>query len=198
MADGGEAAAAIDEGNFVSREGVNVEFAMRPLRSEKTGPAHAGDWADISFRVTDASTGEPLRGRYPAAWMDLGKAWKSKGDRPMTCKDRVATYLQGIVGVRPMIDLNSHFLLVLNRDPSISVIDPAVGITGVTNLFAQINGAERRQQAAVRDVADPAQGRAGRYRSVRNDTRDRRRRKSDACRTPGRRALSLGRQRFGR
>jgi YVTN family beta-propeller protein len=38
-----------------------------------------------------------------------------------------------------MIDLNSHFLLVLNRDASISVIDPAVGITGVTNLFAQVN-----------------------------------------------------------
>ena len=61
------------------------------------------------------------------------------GERPMSCKDRVATYLQGIVGVRPMIDLNSHFLLVLNRDPSISVIDPVVGITGITNLFAQIN-----------------------------------------------------------
>ena len=135
----GDAAVQADEGNFITREGVNVEFALRPLRSEKTGPAHAGDWADITFRVTDASTGEPLRGRYPAAWMDLGKAWDSKGDRPMTCKDRVATYLQGIVGVRPMIDLNSHFLLVLNRDPSISVIDPAVGITGVTNLFAQIN-----------------------------------------------------------
>jgi YVTN family beta-propeller protein len=57
----------------------------------------------------------------------------------MSCRDRVRTYLQGIVGVRPMIDLNSHFLLVLNRDPSISVIDPAVGITGITNLFAQIN-----------------------------------------------------------
>jgi YVTN family beta-propeller protein len=38
-----------------------------------------------------------------------------------------------------MIDLNSHFLLVLNRDNSISVIDPIVGITGITNLFAQIN-----------------------------------------------------------
>jgi hypothetical protein len=57
----------------------------------------------------------------------------------MSCRDRVATYLQGIVGVRPMIDLNSHFLLVMNRDNSISVIDPAVGITGITNLFAQIN-----------------------------------------------------------
>jgi YVTN family beta-propeller protein len=38
-----------------------------------------------------------------------------------------------------MIDLNSHFLLVMNRDASISVIDPVVGITGVTNLFAQVN-----------------------------------------------------------
>ena len=131
--------AAVDEGNFISREGVNVQFALRPMRSDKTGPAHAGDWADITFRVTDASTGEPLKGRYPAAWMDLGSAWEAKGGRPMTCKDRIATYLQGIVGVRPMIDLNSHFLLVLNRDPSISVIDPAIGITGITNLFAQVN-----------------------------------------------------------
>jgi len=134
-----EAKPADDGSNFVSREGVNVEFALRPLRSEKTGPAIAGDWADITFRVTDASTGEPIKGRYPAAWMDLGKAWEAKGGRPMTCRDRVATYLQGIVGVRPMIDLNSHFLLVLNRDASISVIDPAIGITGITNLFAQIN-----------------------------------------------------------
>lgn len=129
----------VDEGNFVSREGVNVEFALRAIRPEKTGPLHAGDWADVTFRVTDESTGEPIRGRYPAAWMDLGEAWESKGGGPMSCQDRVVTYLQGIVGVRPMIDLNSHFLLVLNRDPSISVIDPVVGITGITNLFSQIN-----------------------------------------------------------
>jgi len=90
-------------------------------------------------QLTDASTGEPIKGRYPAAWMDLGKAWEAKGGRPMTCRDRVATYLQGIVGIRPMIDLNSHFLLVMNRDASISVIDPAIGITGITNLFAQVN-----------------------------------------------------------
>jgi len=133
------AAEAGAEGNYITREGVNVEFAMRSLRSDKTGPIVSGDWADISFRVTDASTGEPIKGRYPAAWMDLGKAWEAKGGRPMSCRDRVATYLQGIVGVRPMIDLNSHFLMVMNRDASISVIDPAVGITGITNLFAQVN-----------------------------------------------------------
>jgi YVTN family beta-propeller protein len=122
----------------ITREGVDVEFTVRPTRGGIGVPV-AGDWADVTFKVTDANTGDPIKGRYPAAWMDLGAAWESMGERPMSCRDRVATYLQGIVGVRPMIDLNSHFLLVLNRDNSISVIDPVVGITGVTNLFAQIN-----------------------------------------------------------
>ena len=122
----------------ITREGVIVEFQTRPTNEDKDKVV-AVDWADVSFRITDASTGEPIKGRYPAAWMDLAETWIARGDRVMSCDDRVRTYLQGIVGVRPMIDLNSHFLLVLNADTSISVIDPAVGITGITNLFAQIN-----------------------------------------------------------
>jgi YVTN family beta-propeller protein len=124
--------------NRISREGVVIEFSNRPTQGD-SDKVIAADWADVTFRITDASTGEPIKGRYPAAWMDLAEAWEAKGDKPMSCRDRVSTYLKGIVGVRPMIDLNSHFLLVLNRDASISVIDPAVGITGVTNLFAQVN-----------------------------------------------------------
>jgi YVTN family beta-propeller protein len=122
----------------ITREGVIVEFQTRPTNEDKD-KVMAADWADVSFRITDASTGEPIKGRYPAAWMDLAATWQARGDKVMSCDDRVKTYLQGIVGVRPMIDLNSHFLLVLNADASISVIDPAVGITGITNLFAQIN-----------------------------------------------------------
>ena len=130
--------AAPAEVNRITREGVVVDFTARPARG-RVGNLMAADWADVTFRITDESTGEPITGRYPAAWMDLSKAWEAKGEKPMTCNDRVATYLQGIVGVRPMIDLNAHFLLVMNADASISVIDPAVGITGITNLFAQIN-----------------------------------------------------------
>ena len=135
---GAETAAGQAVPNRITREGVMVEFSTRPT-SGKSDRVVAADWADITFRITDASTGEPIEGRYPAAWMDLSKAWEAKGDKPMSCRDRVSTYLKGIVGVRPMIDLNSHFLLVMNRDASISVIDPAVGITGITNLFAQVN-----------------------------------------------------------
>jgi YVTN family beta-propeller protein len=128
---------AQDDPNTITREGVNVEFSVLPVGG--VGELTAENWADVTFRVTDAGTGDPIKGRFPAAWMDIGEAWEAMGERPMSCRDRVATYLQGIVGVRPMIDLNSHFLLVLNRDNSISVIDPVVGVTGITNLFAQVN-----------------------------------------------------------
>jgi YVTN family beta-propeller protein len=128
---------AQEDPNTITREGVNVEFSVLPVGG--VGEVTAESWADVTFRVTDAGTGDPIKGRFPAAWMDIGEAWEAMGERPMSCRDRVATYLQGIVGVRPMIDLNSHFLLVLNRENSISVIDPVVGVTGITNLFAQVN-----------------------------------------------------------
>lgn len=73
-----------------------------------------------------------MQGLYPAAWIDLSKTWKGHQLKDLTCKDRVEIYLKGIVGMRPMIDLNSYFILVLNQDPTISVIDPIVGITGRT------------------------------------------------------------------
>ena len=122
--------------NLLHREGVVVKFSATPTKG--VGNLMAQDWADITFSITDEATGEPIKGRYPAAWMDIGEAWDAKGGRPMDCRAKVETYLKGIVGVRPMINLNDHFLLVMNRDASISVIDPAVGITGITNLFAQI------------------------------------------------------------
>lgn len=133
-----ETSAGQADPNRITREGVVIEFSTRPT-SNDVERVMASDWADVTFRITDASTGQAIEGRYPAAWMDLSQAWEAKGDKPMSCEDRVSTYLQGIVGIRPMIDLNSHFLLVMNADASISVIDPIVGITGITNLFAQIN-----------------------------------------------------------
>jgi YVTN family beta-propeller protein len=42
------------------------------------------------------------------------------------------------VGIRPLVDLNGYFLLVMNKDPSITVIDPVVSMTGKTSLYATI------------------------------------------------------------
>ena len=132
------AKAAADADNRFTRDGMVVEFTVKPAMRD-SGKVLAADWADVQFRIKDANTGAPITGRYPAAWMDLSQVWEARGEGPLTCRDRVSTYMKGIVGLRPMIDLNSHYLMVMNRDASITVIDPAVGISGLTNMFAQIN-----------------------------------------------------------
>jgi YVTN family beta-propeller protein len=127
---------AVDDRVF-TRKGVKVEFSASPQKESASGLME-GQFANISFNITGASDGAPVQGVYPGVWLDIAKAWSGKSSGAMNCKDRVSLYLQGTVGVRPMIDLNSYYILVMNDSDSISVIDPFVGVTGVTNLFTSI------------------------------------------------------------
>jgi YVTN family beta-propeller protein len=124
----------------ITRKGVTVEFNVTPTDGRKSSDEIVeGEFADIEFRISGAENGEPLRGVYPGVWVDLTQT--SDGEKSGTafdCKTRVSQYLQGLVGMRPMIDLNSYYVLVMNRDASISVIDPVVGITGITSLYTSI------------------------------------------------------------
>jgi YVTN family beta-propeller protein len=128
------AAAANSFPQKFSEEGVNVEFSLAGR-----DPVLEADQAQVRFRITDAASGQPLSGVYPVVWLDLAESWlmQNKGAK-LDCRGRVGVYLQGIVGVRPLIDLNSYYVMVMNADPSISVYDPIVGVQGMTNLYAQI------------------------------------------------------------
>jgi len=120
----------------VEREGLVVEFSAKPVR--KGAELMEGEFAEISFRITDKETGNPVRSLNPGAILDLGEVLGGKSGERVTCRERVSLYLQGLVGIRPMIDLNSYFVLALNREGSISVIDPHVGMAGRTYLYANI------------------------------------------------------------
>ena len=124
----------------IFRKGMAVEFKVEPLVPERTGgQVMEGDFATISFKISGADDHQPLQSVYPGVWVDLVQT--AEGERKgvsLECKQRVGNYLQGSVGMRPMIDLNSYFVMVLNQDPSISVIDPVVGITGITSLYTSI------------------------------------------------------------
>jgi YVTN family beta-propeller protein len=119
--------------------GVAVEFTVVKPGAAGDGPAtlFGGDRAEVRFRISDAATGEPLRGLYPGSWVDLSGALPGDGEAT-ACREKIPLFLKGHVGLRPLVDLNSYFLLVLNRDPTISVIDPVVGMPGKTNLFATV------------------------------------------------------------
>jgi YVTN family beta-propeller protein len=129
------------EGNRIVSQGLAIEFSAKPAGASKPGGTlMEGHFADVAFHITDAASGEPVSGLFPVAWMDTaGASLDTLGSgEGMSCRARVQMYLRGLVGMRPMIDLNSYFVMVMNRDPTISVIDPILGVAGLTNLYAQV------------------------------------------------------------
>jgi YVTN family beta-propeller protein len=128
-------AAARESPNRLVRDGVVVDFS---IEASGGGQLLEGDYADVRFRITDAASGSPVKGLNPAAWVDVAGGLSGGAGGQVECREKVGLYLRGLVGIRPVADLNSHFLLVLNGDPSISVIDPVVGMTGRTSLYATV------------------------------------------------------------
>nr|WP_198292245.1 cytochrome D1 domain-containing protein [Aromatoleum toluclasticum] len=119
------------------RDGVAIDFEARPAGGATE--LVEGGLADIRFRITDANTGKGVPGLAPGAWLDLAQVISNpKANEQKECKDKIALYLKGVVGVRPMVDLNSYYLMVLNKDPSISVIDPLTSVGGVTSTLTRI------------------------------------------------------------
>jgi len=131
-------AVRVDGAGRIVKDGVVVEFTVGLSGVGGNGPLVEGEFAEVRFKMTDAASGRPVPGLKPAAWMDMSGVVGGKAGEQRACKDKVALYLQGSVGIRPMVDLNSYYLLVMNQDASVSVIDPVVSMTGNTSLFASI------------------------------------------------------------
>jgi YVTN family beta-propeller protein len=121
----------------VEREGVSVSFdlalAPRPLAAERGSPLQG----TARFVLKDAKTGEPLQGRRPLGWLSL----RAKDGAPMddaACKERVKTYLGGLLTARAEVDLNAYWFLTLNHDHTLSVINPQIAF-GRTKLQSLVS-----------------------------------------------------------
>jgi YVTN family beta-propeller protein len=119
------------------KQGVAVEFRIEPLAGKKTDPALEGADAVVRFQLKDAATQAPIKGLRPAAWLDPRTKPTQAKEPPLDCQDKVRAFLQGGLGFRPAVDLNSYYLLALNDGPSISVIDPLLGF-GSSKLLTQV------------------------------------------------------------
>jgi YVTN family beta-propeller protein len=121
------------------REGIVIEFSAAPAQDARSRELMEGEFAEVRFKLTDQASGQPLRGNTPGAWLDIGSVIQGQpGAEVKSCRDKVALYMRGIVGLRPMLDLNSYYVLVLNRDASVSVIDPLVSLARATSTLARI------------------------------------------------------------
>lgn len=118
----------------LARNGVVVEFSAKPVDAAEL---MEGGFAEVRFKIIDAASAQPLKGVAPGAWMDMAQVIRNReGGEQKECKDKIALYLKGVVGIRPMLDLNSYFVVLMNSDASISVVDPLVTMAGSTSTYA--------------------------------------------------------------
>ncbi len=128
-------------GNVFVEKGVRVEFSIEHAQATKESPRplREAEMADIKFTVTDATTGAPISPLQPAVWISLIPETESPArDMNLTCKEKVSRYLQQTLNFQADIDLNKFYILVMNNDHSISVVDPILGISGITQLYTMI------------------------------------------------------------
>ncbi len=105
----------------VDTDGVRIEFAVTPAGG--TELIEGGD-AEVKFRISDKLADTPLTGLHPAAWLDL------KREPARDCNAKIESFLQASLSARADIDLNAYFVLALNGDATITVVDPIFGYGG--------------------------------------------------------------------
>ena len=108
------------------KEGVAVQFSLVATPGDKGKPAGlvAGADAVATFRVTEARTGQPVVGLHPNAWFSMrpSSAVEVAGDAQ--CRDKIRTFMGGLLSARPDLDLNSYLLLTLNHDRTLTFTNP--------------------------------------------------------------------------
>lgn len=109
----------------IVKEGVEVEFTVEPAASKEL---MAGQDAVFRFKFRDTATKTPLTGVKPAAWVAQRDRPGPPG--PDQCRAKVQAFLQGSLRSRPDVDLNAFYLLALNEQANISVIDPLIEFGG--------------------------------------------------------------------
>lgn len=116
-------------------KGVAVELSVDPAEPGAKG-LREGREAVFRFKISDTATGTPLSGTYPAAWMEYlpdTPTTESKG-----CTQTVEEIVAGGLLARPEVDLNVYYVLALNEDSTITVVNPLFGFGG-TKLLALVH-----------------------------------------------------------
>lgn len=115
------------------KEGIQVEFSINSIKEEsgKDPGLVAGADANVLFKVTDKSTGQPMRGLHPNAWINARSAEHPPNEAE--CKDKIRSFMGGMLSSRAEIDLNSYSMLTLNHDNTVTFINPQLSFN-VTKL----------------------------------------------------------------
>jgi DNA-binding beta-propeller fold protein YncE len=122
--------------NQIIKEGLSIAMTFNSVSSDKKTSQNLieGQSGRLQFSILDSNNKQPVKGLHPSVWLDR----ENPQNKSQSCKDKINSYLQTQMGYKPEISLNSYFVLAMNNNPTISVIDPINGYGG-TKLLARIN-----------------------------------------------------------
>lgn len=114
----------------MEHEGIAVDFSLvaAPVEGGKPGALVAGADAVATFRVTDARTGQPVVGLHPNAWLS-SRLSSAAPTTETQCKDKIRTFMGGLLSARADLDLNSYLLMSLNHDRTLTFTNPQVSFS---------------------------------------------------------------------
>jgi len=123
----------------VIHEGIKVTFSLEHVDPSKD-PQIFTQHDDVSFRFTiiDTLSNKPITGAAPAAWME---PMANVEDQTAECGKKISSFLSGTLFNRAELDLNVFYVLVMNDDASITVVDPLFSFGGSQLLaYVQLDG----------------------------------------------------------
>ncbi|HEX2222837.1 MAG TPA: cytochrome D1, partial [Thermoanaerobaculia bacterium] len=116
-------------------EGVSLGLQILPLEKQPGSGLMEGDLVRFELSLADAGTGTPLPRLFPAAWMDRKPSAETAQSE--TCGDKLKMLLGGNLFTRAELNLNVYYVLAMNEDATLNVVDPLFGYGG-SKLLAQV------------------------------------------------------------
>ena len=121
----------------VTQNGTSVTVKVKHLDSQKTAADPLREFENVTVQVqfADAVSRSPLTGGSPAAWIDQ----RPGADRttPAQCVGKVKRFAEGSTFSHTQLDLTSYFVVTMNNDATLTVVDPRFGY-GDTRLLALV------------------------------------------------------------
>ncbi len=122
------AAAVTPEANHFTEQGIALDFSLVPVGAAASRAPREGDDVIVRFKLAEVAGGAPVRALQPAGWVDRLSAGAKVS--PQTTHAKAQAFQQGGTFGKAWADLNVYYVLVMNEDNTISVVDPLFGYGG--------------------------------------------------------------------
>ncbi len=120
----------------IEAEGVSMRVQVLPRENSDRRTAVMGEQVDLQVQVERLADGQPMSNLPIGLWLDRQVSPMS-GAVPV-CGQRVASFLSGGLLSQPLLDLTGYWVLTMDREGSISVLDPSVQFAGRSSLYSSI------------------------------------------------------------